>query len=354
MKTTQQFRRGTGAIPRAKDPRDLLYADLIAGSAPVDWNQSYDVRDDGIIITIEDQGSRQSCVGQATAKLAEILEQYETHVPVSLSAVDVYSHIRAPDGGAILYKGPTLLLNRGVATEKLVPSYSVTNGVKTPVSEEIASVPNDTPPVVQNASIYKIQSYASVDDNVDEFAHAIKTRHFVIFGVIGSWEGWTNGTFPRPPQDKEEVWYHALLAIGYKIINNKKYVVVVNSWSEAFGDHGFLYLSEDYFGKAWIFNAMTAVDAPDPRPITFDMKDTIRLANHQDQYTLTDGKRALIPDAETLQFLVDQKIVSGEARVVGNDEYARYPDSGVVWPSIKVMKALKQVYPTLQDAFENQ
>lgn len=344
--------KGKGGLYRTKDPRDIDYSayldHLSAAPSSVVWDdKGYRVENDGIILKVEDQGQSLSCVAQAWSKLREILVQYKIKSFKDLSAHDIYSRIYEPEGGAYGYKGGGLVVNHGVAEESIVPSYIA----KTPPTEDFMRTINNSPQALQSAAIFKIQAYGNLNDNIDQYADAIKRQHGIVFGVVGSNLGWSSA-YPRPPVEGEDFWYHFIVGVGYKLINGKKYIIILNHWSERWGDGGFGYLSEDYFGKGWVFNGMVAIDLPGDLPIKIDMKDLVRQANSDEQYTVTDGELTRIPDVETLQFLADQKIVTGDARVLSNLEFDRYKNNGLVWPSLKITKAIQGIFPDLEDAFK--
>ena len=336
--------KGKGAIPRKADARDIIYRDYIAGFSPIDWDVPYDVRDKIGELPVNDQGQGLSCTGQASSKLAEIANAFEikqVNHYVRLSARDIYSRIFISSGGAYGFKALSKIVERGVATENRVPSGQ---------DEQSMRVQDNSPSATEEALIYQAKSYAFVSANIDEMALAIKNQNGIVFGVIGTNGGWS-GDRPRYPQPGEEVWYHFITGIGYKLIGGKKHIVILNSWGEEWGDNGYGYISEDYIAWGWTFNAMTLLDLPNP-PEKIFMKRVVRLDGTQDQYILESGRKVLIPDLETRAFYRDvlKIIPDSEPEVIQKAEFDSYMESEPL--SMGVMRATKNAYPFFKDAFE--
>lgn len=308
-----------GAIPREKDPRDVPFSAFVPKAATVDWTHGYDlVRDLKYPLLIKDQGGSSSCVGQATAYLAEIHEFIETGKFTELSARDVYSHIYIPpDGGAYGFKGLSLLSTRGIPTELRVRSLDKGS----PPSEAFMRARDEADATVKEALIRKTKGYAHVDvNNADELAYAIQHQKGVIFGVLGDNEGWQTG-YPVPPKSRTP-WGHFLELTGFKMVGNKKMFWGPNSWGEYWGAGGMYYLTEDYFTGGWAFNAMALLDLPNNWQNLADMKRVIKLRDLDDQYVVESGRKMKIPDADTLVFLRDEiKVITGTPEVVELAEF---------------------------------
>ena len=346
---------GKGLKPRSPDPRDVLFKDLIPLGAPaVDWNKGYDVRLEIGDLKVENQGPSQTCVGQSTSKLAEVLNRFEEGRFIDLSPRDIYSHIFiTPDGGAWLYKGPSYLVARGNAEELVVPSYMYPD--KEPPTEAFMRIKDDSDRAVQNAGIRKAKGYAVVSPNIDEMALAIQNNKAVILGFAGSNEGWQTA-FPIPPQDNQALWGHAVLAIGFKMIDGRKHLIFLNSWSNLWGDNGFGYLSQNYFDSGKVFNGYTVVDLPNQYLKQISMKDLIMLSGTSDQFLVSSGRKLKIPDIETRDYLRDiVEIITGEPRVVEQEEFNSFA-TGKSMPSVKGDQFVRDAYafykeklPLLQD-----
>lgn len=51
------------------------------------------------------------------------------------------------------------------------------------------------------------------------------------------------------PDSKKDVDVHAVLAAGYGVFHNRKYIKVRNSWGEDWGDDAYAWVSEDFFQR---------------------------------------------------------------------------------------------------------
>lgn len=344
---------GKGALPRLPDPRDIQYGDYIAGAPAVDWSRPYDVRTVIGDLPVNNQGGSLSCVGQASSKLAEIAEAFEAKKQTRLSARDVYSRIYVPEGGAYGYRGLSAIVQRGVATEQRVPSYLYPD--KEPPTEAFMRTQDNSPEAVEEAKVRVAGNYAHLSQNIDEMAYAIEHQNGIVFGVVGTNEAWNWGiTIPRPPQSGESVWYHFVVGVGFKIINGKKHIVVLNSWSEQWGDNGYCYIPEDYITGGWTFNAMTLIDLPNP-PEKIFMKRVIRVDGRQDQFTVEGNRKQKIPDLETRAFLRDEvKVIPDAEPEVVSKEYFDSLMEGPSWASVKVDRLARDFHHATTDAYTNE
>jgi len=339
--------KGKGLIVRSEDPRAIKYGSIFREFI-VNWNKGFDLRD-FMRLKVEDQGSSQTCVAQAIHKLAEVFDKFETGETPDLSARDMYSRIYESSGGAYAHRGMSLWVNRGIPTEGLVPSYETREGVQIAPSEEFMRIRSESLSVETNAFIRRIGAYAALSNNINEYAHAIENSKGIVFGVAGTNEGWQTA-FPRPPEKGEEVWYHFLIGVGFKLINGKKYIIFLNSWSDKWGEGGFGYLPESYFG-GWVFNGMTAVDLPN-LPDSVYMLDLIKLSDSRDQWIVSAGFRYRLPDIETKNWYRDKlKIILDEPRIVLQEEFDRLQDGGRI-PSWLLDYKLSGFYNDLKDAIE--
>ncbi len=69
---------------------------------------------------------------------------------------------------------------------------------------------------------------------------------FESFEKVGS-----DGMVPLPKSTEKLMGGHAVLAVGYKTINNSPYLIVRNSWGTGWGDHGYFYLPASYLNQTY-------------------------------------------------------------------------------------------------------
>ena len=242
---TKQF--GTGAIPSPIDTRDHQWGVVAKGEIPFDWNNGFDVEElYGFQLKTKDQNGSYSCGGQAWAYYGEALEYRSDLSYEPRSAKFIYSQTFVPSGGSNGRDNCKVVQVQGWAEEKLCPSYQDGN----PPNEAFMTRPQDiTQEARNNARQVQALNYAQVNlNNIDEIAQAIKVNNGVVIGIYGKNNGTWLSTFPKA--DTPHEWAHWLYAGKAKLINGKKYIGVKNSWGDGVGDHGWQWLSEDFFPSA--------------------------------------------------------------------------------------------------------
>jgi len=245
---------GHGAIPDKKDERDFVYEELLGAGEPVDWSKPFNVENKlSKPLKAEHQNGSSSCVGQAWAYYAEVLEDLENKNYTDLSARDIYSRIFNKQGGAYIRDGANCLVKRGVCREELSPSYE--NG-KPPTETFMRTVPSN---VEKDALNFKSKSYATLysSNNIDKLAEIIRDNNGCVSGVYGDNQGWQS-VYPKPPKNND--WGHALYFTAYRKIAGKKQIGFINSWGDNWGSCGRGWLEEEYFGKNLLFSAWTLCD----------------------------------------------------------------------------------------------
>jgi len=282
------YRNGaTGAYIDRIDNRDQIYDEQVFGAVQVDFNQGYSTESKlGHVFEIENQGISLSCVGQAWQKYTEVLNYVEEKVEVNLSPKYVYSQIYLPQGGAMIRDGAKIVVNQGVSTEDLLPSYhKVILGdgtvVFNPMNEDEYRKSQDiTEGARIEAKIYQSKEYRSIVDNsIDTVAVAILQNWGCVMGAIGTNQGWRmpQGKV-RPPLPGETIWGHAFYACGFGRDERGRFIEFINSWSKAWGVEGKGRLYEDYFQSGNVFSPWTLVDKPNQLD---DMIETIRIENDE-------------------------------------------------------------------------
>lgn len=225
----------TGALPDTKDDRDYSASIFLASSSNVDWEK-------GLVLPrppLWDQQNSDSCVSASWSYYHWQLNQknYSRRALFSRIALAYGAYIR--DGGLTICQ-------IGQETNDEVKDPDIRNPIsmrdKTGISNKQAEDDKE------------FNSFVLSSD-IDSVGKAIRDYNGVVFGVVGSNEGWADHSQPRPPKDGEVKWGHALYLYGYGIKNGKKYVLARSSWSEV--DH---YIYENYFADlSNIFNPWTLI-----------------------------------------------------------------------------------------------
>lgn len=251
---------GTGLREDLHDGRDFPFGAYLEsyedklGEIILDWNKGYNVEKDlGIVFPVKNQGVSGSCVGQSVAGYKEFIEYYLKRSTTEKSAKSIYSQIALPQSGAYFRDGMKVACEYGINTEKEVPSY-------------IYSVPGDeafmqdkrwmNKEMAELAARFSNQNFYSLKGyGIDVFAKAIIIGKGAVIGVVGTNNGTWTSKFPVPPAigtPQAKLWGHALLAVGFLIINGKKYIKVRNSWG-TIGENGYQYLGEEWFANYGLF-----------------------------------------------------------------------------------------------------
>ena len=242
-----------GAFPSPVDKRDYKYSDIARDSTPFDWNVGYDIRkvlpviinNPSFVIKPKDQNGSGSCGGQAQSAVTAIKEALMTKTYEERSAKFIYSQTYVTGGGTRGRDLCNLVINKGSAKEIFCSSYD--NGQ--PPSEEFMEKTSDITSVAyQDAQSTTALSYANVDADIDKVAQAIRDNGAVLLGVTGqNGKDWLK-TYPQAPDHRD--WGHWICACGAMLINEKKYILILNSWGDTIGEAGFQYLGEDYFNAS--------------------------------------------------------------------------------------------------------
>ena len=229
-----------GALPHTPDSRDFHYSEIAKSSAPFDWTQGIDVQP----IRIKDQGSSESCGGQAWSYFMGVLKGDDR------SAKFIYSQTAAPGGGSDGRTNCDLVVKQGDCQETLCTS----NKPDGSCDEEYMTNQGDiTAQARTDATTDEALSYAQVATDFDSLAQAIRDNKGVIIGIQGENNGTWTSTYPQPPVNP--TWNHWVWACKAKLLGGKKYIGFANSWGTQVGDQGIQWISESYI--PFIFVAWT-------------------------------------------------------------------------------------------------
>jgi len=282
----------TGVVRDIPDNRNLRFEDVAGAAEAPSWEQGYDLEEVYGPLTIKDQGSSLSCVGQGSAYYAEMLNKVEESQSSPFSARYVYSQIHLPQGTARIADAFKIITSQGIAPETLCPSY--------PNDEQsLYSLPSVE--AKEMALTFKAKSYATVAPLVDEVRKAIFNNHGVVTAITGSYRSWHSD--PRkgvihPPTSLDAGFNHCLYLVGYKMIDGVKMVIAKDSYGPYSGDNGRKYIPwEEYFnadfnGTNCLFNLWTLVDLPNKYKSPF-MFNLIK-GTGPNIYAVKNGTKSLI------------------------------------------------------------
>lgn len=227
-----------GWIPDLPDQRDFKYS--LLAKAIVSLPKQTDLRN--ICTPIENQGSLGSCTAQALVGNLEFLKKRAFHKVIDFSRLFIYYNERLirktvdTDSGASLRDGIKTLVKAGDCLEELWP-YIIDKFTVKPDKK-----------AYQNALNYQILSYYRLS-SLTEMKHTLSLGLPFVFGfaVYESFESdkvAETGLVPLPKLTERMIGGHAAMAVGYA--DNKKCLIIRNSWGSLWGDAGYGYMPYDY------------------------------------------------------------------------------------------------------------
>lgn len=226
-----------GALPDVHDERDFLAEPLMAALPPIAWDKEFRLPNPGD----EDQGTSDSCVAQAWS-------YYHNQInPGNYSRRDLFARI-AQQYGAYIRDGGLAIVNAGQATRDEVPDPN-------PETPQNMRDKTGIDPA-KEADDKELNSFVIQSNTIDAVAQAIEAYKGVVFGVVGSNEGWQDLTNPRPPASGETTWGHALYAMGHHMHNGVKCIIAKSSWCNTVTEH---HIKENYFVSGNTFNSWTLI-----------------------------------------------------------------------------------------------
>lgn len=234
-----------------KDERDFKFADLALpkkhGIVKVDLRP--------YMPPVYDQQELGSCTANALCGLRQYYAMLNHKDNTSLSRLYLYWHERELEGtvdedsGAMLRDGMKVLKKLGVCPEEDWP-YVIERFTEKPSEKAEA-----------DAGKYKITSYRRVH-NLHELKTSLQHGLPVALGIevyesMESEEVARTGEIPVPQEGEQFLGGHAILACGYD--DEKKHVIIRNSWGEEWGDKGYGYLPYEYFEAGLVVDMWTAI-----------------------------------------------------------------------------------------------
>jgi len=249
MKVKEIQKLGKGGLIKNVDLRDYRL-EVIPTAFYVP--PSFSIKDK--IGQIKFQGSSGSCVSQAVAYYAEVLNKIETKRSISMSARYLYSYVFQEPMGSYIKDNMARVCNEGIAEESELPSIPTTE-------EGMRSKTGITPEIDEKAKTYIAKKYVTWDNtNVSLYKQAIMQGSGAVVVSWGNDICWQFGDIQLPYDKSQMKWSHGILLIGFD--DNKKCFEFVNSWGIQWGYGGFGRLPYAYVEQGYVSNPMTLVDVP--------------------------------------------------------------------------------------------
>jgi C1A family cysteine protease len=200
---------------------------------------------------LRDQGAEGSVVGLALATTFEFYISQATGKSTAVSAREIYYEVRSKQGtfphdaGGFIKDGIDFLRTTGVVAERAWPYHSGQADRKPPAS-------------LANEKRYKItdaKQIVTLDQLKSALGSGPAVAGLTVYEGFASEEVSKTGILPTPKAKDKPFGGHAICIVGYD--DPKKLLKFQNSWGPDWGDHGFGYISYDYFREqsadCWTF-----------------------------------------------------------------------------------------------------
>lgn len=192
---------------------------------------------------VYDQGKLGACTAFAMGKgMREHMQRANDERLTGLSALFLYYEERVKmgtrwqDSGATITDGMTVLKEKGIATDEAWP-YA-TNFLKFRLKPSKGAY--------GTAAEFKVKETAQLGA-LDDVRAVLAKGQSVAFGFL-VYESFgqvgRDGVMPMPKPGEQIQGGHAVLAVGYD--DQKRHLIVRNSWSAAWGDKGYFYMPYDF------------------------------------------------------------------------------------------------------------
>ena len=204
---------------------------------------------------VYDQAQLGSCTANSIGAAVQYqqMQQAEAEGSQTPSRLFIYWNERKIEGtidsdsGAQIRDGMKVIANVGVPPETDWP-YVVSKFAQTPPTQAFT-----------DALKYKTTTYGRVTQSATALKTTIFNKRPVVFGftVYESFETQigSDGIMPMPDFNSESVLGgHAVMAMGYKLINGQLYFEVRNSWGANWGDSGYFWMPSDYIIESQLCN----------------------------------------------------------------------------------------------------
>ncbi len=238
-----------GAIVyEAKPQEDYI---LATSGIPVDWNIGFEV---GMKLKAKNQFNSYACGGFACSYYKQVLEGKDVQSPKFIYA----NTFSKPSGGSSYEALGAFLCKYGSCDEDLCPSF-LPDG--TTNERFITNKLDITEWAYKDGYTNRSDKYAKAPSfDIDTIAQIIRDYNGCIIGVFGKNNGsWTSDN-PMPPVGKYE-WAHWVMGVGFGMYKGKKGIKIINSWGDGVGEHGYQWLTEEYFPNG-IFIAWDLTEKP--------------------------------------------------------------------------------------------
>jgi hypothetical protein len=232
---------GTGALP---DPRPEFEkakdysAEEVLTFGAVPWREKSE--SEWRKFPIFDQDGSQSCVAQATAKCLGIMNYLEEGQFLMFSARDIYSRrSNYPQAGMYGADACEIARNFGATLNALM------DGQRQP--ETAMNQASDRKPSYEViGKIYRAKNWFHLPFDIEKIAAIIATGKPVMLLFRFDMNEW-NRDVPRIDSASQKPYGHAVTGVDFTLYQNKRAIIIEDSWGEGAGIKGRRIVTEDWF-----------------------------------------------------------------------------------------------------------
>lgn len=232
---------GTGCLKSPYDSRDYQFSTLVAGSwfskykNPVEYIPSYEIEP-------FDQGETSMCCACAVAMSRYIEELNDSRNKERFSPAYIYANRASSVVVDGVYEGEGMYLKDAMKQLTIFGDCKYSSFVSFGSYNDLKSIYNNIKDQVdEEAKPYRVSSYYAVKTD-NEIKKAILTTGSVLasFIITNGWYDTGKDGIIRPYGGIEGG--HAVLIVGWKLIDDKQYWIILNSWGKEWGDNGLGYI----------------------------------------------------------------------------------------------------------------
>lgn len=244
MNDKKQFLSGAliDTRPEEEKEKDYHFGEIVAAANPVNWVEK--PQSAWRKFPIFNQDGSGSCVAQTLAKLLGVLYWLKNQLYVHFSATHIYQRRSNKPSGGMAGVDAFNIARKGATLEELVPSQDMNDSQMD--GTEIPQYKQDV------GSVFKIGNYVSLPiKDIDTIASIIQTTNkgvMVWFYFKG--DEWTDAPTVKYPDLNlyaGDTSRHSVTAVDFTLYQNKKALIIEDSWGKSFGLNGQRVITEDFF-----------------------------------------------------------------------------------------------------------
>lgn len=235
--SNEEIKDYTVLIEEEKDPRDYDVARFVPNQDPIDDVEfMLELPELQIILNQFIYGS---CVGHAYAMAKSISEYQKTHKWIDFDPYVIYGTRYEDDyqgTGMYLRQAVNILYKEGVFFRRDFGKQ----GEMPKIKKLVDKFKKDNPHLVEQAKNFIIEGYAFIDRNKEEeMKKALKAGMPVVMSIdAGGGMKYKFDGIIDYDDNFSDMGRHAVCVVGWRIINERTYWIIINSWGTTSGYKG--------------------------------------------------------------------------------------------------------------------